>query len=76
MVDLHVVRVAERLGITKSSDPKKIEQDIMSVIPEKDWGETGMAISFLGREICRPSHPQHDECPMAPVCEYYQQNKG
>jgi endonuclease III len=76
MVDLHVVRVAERLGITKSSDPKKIEQDIMSIIPEKDWGETGMAISFLGREICRPSHPQHDECPMAKVCEYYQQNKG
>lgn len=76
IVDLHVVRVGERLGVTKSSDPKKIEQDIMQVVPEKDWGEVGMAISFLGREICRPSHPQHDECPMAKVCEYYQQNKG
>jgi endonuclease III len=76
IVDLHVVRVGERLGITKSSDPKKIEQDIMQVIPEKDWGEIGMAISFLGREICRPSNPQHDLCPMATVCEYYQQNKG
>jgi endonuclease III len=76
IVDLHVVRVGERLGITKSSDPKKIEQDIMQVIPEKDWGEIGMAISFLGREICRPSNPQHDLCPMASVCEYYQQNKG
>ena len=76
IVDLHVVRVGERLGITKSTDPKKIEQDIMQVIPEKDWGEIGMAISFLGREICRPSNPQHELCPMADVCEYYKQNKG
>ena len=74
MVDLHVVRVAQRLGIAESSDPKKIEQQIMEVIPQKDWGETGMAISFLGRETCRPSHPEHEECLMYNVCEYYKQN--
>ena len=73
MVDLHVVRVAQRLGIATSADPKKIEQQIMEVIPEKDWGETGMAISFLGRETCRPSHPQHEECVMASVCAYYKE---
>jgi Predicted EndoIII-related endonuclease len=73
MVDLHVVRVAQRLGIATSADPKKIEQQIMEVIPEKDWGETGMAISFLGRETCRPSHPQHEECVMANVCAYYKE---
>ena len=75
MVDLHVVRVAQRLGIATSADPKKIEQQIMEVIPESDWGETGMAISFLGRETCRPSHPQHEECVMSNVCEFYKQNK-
>ncbi len=75
MVDLHVVRVAQRLGIATSADPKKIEQQIMEVIPQSDWGETGMAISFLGRETCRPSHPQHEECVMSSVCEYYKQNK-
>ena len=75
MVDLHVVRVAQRLGIATSADPKKIEQQIMEVIPKEDWGETGMAISFLGREICRPSHPQHAECVMSSVCEYYKKNK-
>ena len=75
MVDLHVVRVAQRLGIATSSDPKKIEQQIMEVIPQSDWGETGMAISFLGRETCRPSHPQHEECVMSSVCEYYKQTK-
>jgi len=76
MVDLHVVRVAQRLGIATSADPKKIEQQIMEVVPQSDWGETGMAISFLGRETCRPSHPQHEECVMSSVCEYYKQTKS
>jgi endonuclease-3 len=76
IVDLHVVRVAPRLGITKSEDPKKIEADIMAVIPQKDWGEIGMAISFLGREICRPKDPLHGICPMNSVCEFYAQVKS
>ncbi|HEX8331783.1 MAG TPA: endonuclease III [Segetibacter sp.] len=75
MVDLHVVRVAPRLGIATGTDPKKIEQQIMDEIPQEDWGEVGMAISFLGREICRPSHPQHGECVMSSVCQYYRENK-
>ena len=74
MVDLHVVRVAQRLSIATSSDPKKIEQQIMEVIPQKDWGEAGMAISFLGRETCRPTHPQHYECVMSKNCAYYKNN--
>ncbi len=73
MVDLHVVRVAQRLGIATSADPKKIEQQIMEVIPQSDWGEVGMAISFLGRETCRPSHPEHEDCVMRDVCEYYKE---
>lgn len=76
MVDLHVVRVAQRLGIADSDDPNKIELKIMEVIPQSDWGEVGMAISFLGRENCRPSHPQHQECVMSNVCNYYKQVKS
>jgi endonuclease III len=75
IVDLHVVRVAPRLGIATGTDPKKIEQQIMDAIPQKDWGEIGMAISFLGREICRPKNPLHAECPMNPVCDYFAQLK-
>jgi endonuclease-3 len=71
MVDLHVVRVAPRLGIATGADPKKIEQQIMEQILQSQWGEAGMAISFLGRETCRPSHPQHEECVMISVCKYY-----
>ncbi len=71
IVDLHVVRVAPRLGIATGTDPKKIEKQIMDVIDAKDWGEVGMAISFLGREICRPSNPKHDDCVMKKVCAYH-----
>lgn len=73
IVDLHVVRVAPRIGIASGTDPKKIEQQIMKVIPQKYWGEIGMAISFLGREICRPKEPKHDECVMKAACKYYKQ---
>jgi len=75
IVDLHVIRVAKRIGITKSEDPKIIEQDIMKKMPEESWGEVGMAISFLGREICRPTDPMHDQCPVNSVCKYYAKEK-
>jgi endonuclease-3 len=75
IVDLHVVRVAPRLGIATGTDPKKIEKQLMDVLAPKDWGEAGMAISFLGREICRPQNPKHEECVMNKVCEYCQANK-
>lgn len=71
IVDLHVVRVGPRLGIASGTDPKKIEKQIMEVIDQKDWGEVGMAISFLGRETCRPTNPKHSECVMKDVCDYY-----
>ncbi len=70
IVDLHVVRVAPRLGIAKGTDPKKLEKQMMEALPQKDW-DAGMAISFLGRETCRPSNPKCTECVMNKVCEYY-----
>lgn len=70
IVDLHVVRVAPRIGVTSESDPKKIEKDLMKAIDPKDWGEIGMAISHLGREICRPTDPKHELCVMNEVCAY------
>lgn len=71
IVDLHVVRVAPRLGIAKGTDPKKLEKQMMDTLDKKDWGEVGMAISFLGRETCRPSNPKCTECVMQKVCEFY-----
>jgi len=69
VVDLHVVRVAPRLGIATGSDPKKIEKQIMEILPPEEW-DAGMAMSFLGREICRPT-PKCEICLMKQVCNYY-----
>lgn len=69
IVDLHVVRVAPRLGIASGTDPKKIEKQIMETLPPKEW-DAGMAMSFLGREICRPK-PKCEICLMRNVCAYY-----
>lgn len=70
IVDLHVVRVAPRLGIATGADPKKIEKQMMDVLPQNLW-DAGMAMSFLGREICRPTNPKCEICIMNPVCSYY-----
>jgi len=75
VVDLHVVRVAPRLGIATGTDPKKLEKQMMDVLDQNDWGEVGMAISFLGREICRPTNPKCPVCVMNKVCAYYATNK-
>ena len=62
VVDLHTIRVSHRLGIAKEEDPKKIEQKIMKVLPVQQW-DAGMAMSFLGREICRPTDPACADLP-------------
>lgn len=74
IVDLHVVRVAPRLGIAQGSDPKKMEKQMMEILDAKDW-EVGMAISFLGREICRPKNPKCGECVMNSVCDFFKAGK-
>ena len=74
IVDLHVVRVAPRLGMATGTDPKKIEKQIMEVLPKKEW-DAGMAMSFLGREICRPQ-PKCEICLMNTVCAFYKTLKS
>jgi len=78
IVDLHVVRVAPRLGIAMQEEkpkPEKIEKQLMAAIPQERWNEAGMSISFLGREICRPTNPKCETCVMNPVCRYYKETK-
>lgn len=71
IADLHVIRVAPRIGlITESKDGNKVEKQLMQVLPKEIWGEIGMAISFLGREICRPTNPKCADCPIQEHCQY------
>lgn len=74
IVDLHVVRVAPRIGIAEGTDPKKIEKQLLEAVPKNDWGEAGMAISFLGRETCRPTNPDCANCVMNVHCAFYKSN--
>jgi endonuclease III len=73
IVDLHVLRVGPRLGIVKEADAGVMEEQLMKVLPQKEW-DAGMAMSFLGREICRPK-PQCEICLMNKVCLYYSRLK-
>ncbi|MEX6690943.1 endonuclease III [Danxiaibacter flavus] len=72
MVDLHTVRVSNRLGIANSEDPVVIEKQMMEVLPKNEW-DAGMAMSFLGRDICRPK-PECPVCLMKKDCKFYQEN--
>ena len=73
VVDLHVVRVAPRIGIAQGTNPLKIEKQIMDQLSQSDWNDVGMAISFLGREICRPSKPKCPDCVMNSICAFYKE---
>ena len=75
IVDLHVLRVVPRLGITAENTPEKIEKVLMELIPKKYWNAAGMSFSHLGRELCRPTKPNCPECLMNSVCEYCKSNK-
>ena len=69
IVDLHVIRVSSRLGISDDK-PDKIEKSLMEAFPQDNWNESGMALSFHGREICRPK-PMCEQCIVNQVCNYY-----
>lgn len=71
IVDLHVLRVVPRLGVAEGSNPEKIEKQLMAVFPKTKWSEIGMSLSFLGREICRPTNPKCQSCVMNVVCKFY-----
>ncbi|MCE9499908.1 MAG: hypothetical protein K8R21_05340, partial [Leptospira sp.] len=68
------LRVAPRIGIAKGTNPEKIEKQLMEKFPQKNWRSLGMGLTFLGREICRPTNPKCGECPVNKYCEYHIQN--
>ncbi len=67
-VDTHVRRIAFRLGLTKNEDPVKIEQDLMALVPKKEWGVFSHMLILHGREICQAKKPKHRECVLFDIC--------
>ena len=68
VVDTHVTRVAFRLGLTRHTDPVKIERDLMSLLPPTEWIAFSHRLIRLGRTICVARTPRCSECPLAALC--------
>ena len=68
VVDTHVARVSGRLGLTAHSDAEKIEQDLMKLIPQKDWTVFSHRLIQHGRQICIARKPKCSECQLNELC--------
>lgn len=68
VVDTHVSRIAQRLGWTRNTDPIKIEQDLMKLIPRDQWDMTSHLLIFHGRRICFARKPNCEGCGLNTVC--------
>jgi endonuclease-3 len=68
VVDTHVQRISHRLGLTKNTDPVKIEQDLMKIIPREHWILFSHQMIHFGRGICVARKPKCAECPLYSLC--------
>ena len=68
VVDTHVARLAQRLGLSEQRDPEKIEEDLMGQFPPSSWVALGHGLILHGRRVCTARKPACDRCPLAPFC--------
>ena len=71
-VDTHVRRLSQRMGLSNQEDPDKIEQDLMKLLPPKEWTQISHELIFHGRYVCKAIKPQCDQCLLPRHCPYYQ----
>ncbi|MEJ5167031.1 MAG: endonuclease III, partial [Thermoanaerobaculia bacterium] len=70
-VDTHVLRVSQRLGLTKNKDPEKVEQDLMKKFEKDKWYQLSMLLILHGRKICNARKPKCSECFLSSLCDFY-----
>lgn len=68
VVDTHVRRLSQRLGLVTSDDPVKIEQQLMQLIPRAEWDGFSLRLIYFGREVCTAKRPQCPACPLNRLC--------
>jgi len=73
IVDTHVRRVSNRLGLVKNDDPEKIELELQKLIPQDYWTDFSLSLILHGRYICKSRKPKCDECNLKNYCNYYNQ---
>jgi endonuclease-3 len=67
-VDTHVGRLTRRLGLTESTDPVKVEHELMPLLPRKEWGDLSLRLILHGRQVCTSRRPRCGECVLADIC--------
>ena len=68
IVDTHVARVSQRMGLTRHDKPEQIERDLMSMVPQERWTKFGPAMVLLGRYTCTAKAPKCSECIFKDIC--------
>ncbi len=68
VVDTHVRRLSQRLGLTKHEDPVKIERDLMRLVPRADWGRFPHLLIWHGRRVCLARRPRCEDCVLTDLC--------
>jgi endonuclease-3 len=68
VVDTHVRRLSQRLGLTRQEEPVKIERDLMRLVPREDWGRFPHLLIWHGRRICEARRPRCEDCVVSDLC--------
>jgi endonuclease-3 len=68
VVDTHVRRLSQRLGLTRQDDPVKIERDLQRIVPRADWGRFPHLLIWHGRRVCHAREPHCDACVVNDLC--------
>jgi endonuclease-3 len=70
VVDTHVARISNRLGLTANKNPVKIERDLMDLIPRRAWNDFCLRLIFFGRSTCTARRPKCPTCPVGKLCPW------
>ena len=68
VVDTHVRRLSQRLGLTREEDPVKIERDLMKIVPRREWGRFPHLLIWHGRRVCLARRPTCERCVLTDLC--------
>jgi endonuclease-3 len=69
VVDTHVLRLSNRIGLTGKKDPVKVEFDLMEIVPRKDWTRFSHLLILHGRAVCTARNPKHEVCKILNLCK-------
>ncbi len=70
IVDRHVARVVQRIGLSKQKNPNKIEEELMEIVPKELWTRFSLLLLNHGKRVCKARNPKCDECVILDLCEY------